>query len=130
MPRRSSSSVRVFYPRVDRESLIRLLRERLPALAARLPLVRVVLFGSWAHGRHTVASDVDVLVIYEGERREDAFSVVKTALAMPGLEPHVYAAREVEASRARLERMLAGGVVLYPQGEGAEELPHRGTRRG
>jgi len=55
-----------------------MLRERLPLLGKRLPLVRVVLFGSWSTGRHTPASDVDLLVIYRGEQREDASSVVKT----------------------------------------------------
>lgn len=91
-----------------------MLRERLPLLAGRLPLVRVVLFGSWAAGRHTAASDVDLLVVYQGDTREDAFGVVKTSLAIPGLEPHVYTEREVETMRDRLARMTAGGIVLFP----------------
>ena len=53
MQRPSSPSVRISYPRCSREGLIRMLRERLPLLAERLPLVRVVLFGSWAAGRVT-----------------------------------------------------------------------------
>ncbi|MDQ7840186.1 MAG: nucleotidyltransferase domain-containing protein [bacterium] len=113
MPSRSSPSARVFFPRFDREALIGALRERMPALAARLPLVRVVLFGSWAAGRHTVASDVDLLVVYQGDQREDAFGAVKTSLAVPGLEPHVYTFQEAEAARDRLDRMTAGGVVLF-----------------
>lgn len=91
-----------------------MLRERLPLLDERLPLVRVVLFGSWAAGRHTPASDVDLLVIYRGEQREEAFRVVKTTLALPGLEPHVYTHHEAETMRNRLARMAAGGIVLFP----------------
>ncbi len=78
--------------------------------------MRVVLFGSWAAGRHTAASDVDLLVVYMGHPREDAFGIVKTTLGIPGLEPHVYAEGEAEGMRDRLDRMTAGGVVLFPDG--------------
>lgn len=121
MQRQSSSSVRVFYPRTSREGLVRVLRERLPLLAGRLPLVRVVLFGSWAAGRHTAASDVDLLVVYQGDAREDAFGIVKTTLAIPGLEPHVYTDREAAMMRHRLARMTAGGVVIFPADAGTEQ---------
>lgn len=117
MPRRSSPSVRIFYPRFSREGLLGLLRGRLPVLEARLPLVRVVLFGSWSRGRHTAASDIDLLVVYAGEPRDDAYALVKTTLAIPRLEPHVYTVREAEACGPRLERMTAGGVVLFPREE-------------
>lgn len=80
-------SVRVSYPKFSRDVLLAMLGERLPRLAERLPLVRVVLFGSWAAGRHTAASDVDLLVVYMGHPREDAFGIVKTTLGTPGLEP-------------------------------------------
>ena len=73
MPRRSSSTVKVFYPTRTREELVALLRRRMPALRDVLPARRVVLFGSYATGRHTVASDVDLLVVYAGPRREDAY---------------------------------------------------------
>lgn len=78
--------------------------------------MRVVLFGSWAVGRHTAASDVDLLVIYRGAARDDAFHVVKSALAIPGLEPHPYTEDEATEMMERLARMTAGGVVVYPDG--------------
>jgi predicted nucleotidyltransferase len=89
---------------------VSLLRKRLPLLAERLPLVRVVLFGSWAHGRQTVASDVDLLVVYRGPRRDDAFREIKLTLGIPGLEPHVYTEEEATLAHPRLARMTAGGV--------------------
>jgi len=46
--------------------LLDLLRKRISALEGKLPLKRVVLFGSYAKGRQTVASDVDLLVVYTG----------------------------------------------------------------
>ena len=66
MPKGSSSSVRVFYPQYDRKGLAALLNARLPFLSAQIPLRRVVLFGSWAKGKATVFSDIDLLVIYQG----------------------------------------------------------------
>jgi len=93
--------------------LIRRLEERMDVLNERLPLLRVVLFGSYARGNHTVASDVDLLVVYQGPAREDAFAVVKKVLSIPGLEPHVYTEEEYRQAEQRIARMTEGGVVLF-----------------
>jgi len=76
MPERSSSSVRVFYPRFDRAWLLQTLRARVDRLRALLPVRRVVLFGSYASGRSTVASDVDLLVVYDDPPRADAYALL------------------------------------------------------
>ena len=55
--------MRVFFPKFDRAELIRQLKERMTDLDQKLRLLRVVLFGSYAHGNYTVASDVDLLVV-------------------------------------------------------------------
>jgi predicted nucleotidyltransferase len=88
MPSASFGSVKLFYPAHDREKLLALLRARLPALAAALPLERVVLFGSQATGRATAFSDIDLLVVYASPPRDDAYAVVKRTLGLRGLEPH------------------------------------------
>ncbi|HXG41246.1 MAG TPA: nucleotidyltransferase domain-containing protein [Dehalococcoidia bacterium] len=106
-------SVRVFYPRLDREQVVAALRERLPRLAQELELALVVLFGSYAHGNYTVASDVDLLVVYRGPERPDAFALVKRLLALPGLEPHVYPEADYQALRPTLEAMTRDGIVLW-----------------
>jgi predicted nucleotidyltransferase len=113
MPTRSSSSVRVFYPRLDRGALIRRLEEGIVRLDARLPLVRVVLFGSWAKGRHTVASDIDLLVVYRGEARADAYALARRTLDVPGIEPHLYTEAEYQTVAGTVDRMIEGGVVLF-----------------
>ncbi len=105
--------MRVFYPKFDRAELIRRLQERIDALNEHLPLLRVVLFGSYAKGNYTVASDVDLLVVYQGPAREDAFAVVKKVLNIPGLEPHVYSEGEYQQAEQRIARMTEGGIVLY-----------------
>lgn len=121
----SSGSVRVFYPKLSREQVVALLRERVPALRKLLPVVRVVLFGSYARGTYTVASDVDVLVVYQGPPREDAYAIVKKGLNIPGLEPHVYTEDEYRAVADTLDRMTADGIVIFPPNAG-EGTPRRG----
>lgn len=116
MHNRSSASVRIFWPRYNREQLIARLRERLPALAAALPLRRVVLFGSWAKGRATAFSDVDLLVVYADPPRPDAFQLVHRSLDLPGLEPHVYSESEAGRLQPVLARMTRDGVVLLAEG--------------
>ncbi|MBC7104933.1 MAG: nucleotidyltransferase domain-containing protein [Firmicutes bacterium] len=114
MPKKSTGSVRIFYPPFSRQELTDLLRRRLPELHGKLPLVKVVLFGSYARGNYTVASDVDLLVVYSGPPRPDAFALVKTCLAVPRLEPHVYAEEEYRRRAQVLSRMTEGGLSLWP----------------
>ena len=67
----------------------------------------------WAKGRQTVASDVDVLIVYRGEPRADAYSLARTMVDVPGLEPHLYTEAEYRAAAATVGRMIEGGVVLW-----------------
>lgn len=106
-------SVRVFFPKFDRAELIHRLMARLGDLKAVLPLRQVVLFGSWARGNFTVASDIDLLVVYQGPPREDVFALVKKTLDIPALEPHVYSEEEYRQLESQIARMTEGGVVLF-----------------
>jgi predicted nucleotidyltransferase len=105
--------VRVHYPRFSRAELVRKITARLPRLNGRLPLGLVVLFGSYAKGRHTAASDVDLLVVYKGGPRDEAYALVREELASPRLEPHLYAESEYGEMRDTIARMVAGGLVLF-----------------
>jgi predicted nucleotidyltransferase len=109
----SFGSVRIFSPRLSRDEVIEHLRARIPHLRARLPLTRLVLFGSYATGRHTVASDIDVLVVYAGDPLPQAYAIVRNALALPGVEPHVYAEREAERMADTIERMIRDGIPVF-----------------
>jgi predicted nucleotidyltransferase len=92
--------------------LIETLRGRLAALAAELPIERAVLFGSWAAGRATAFSDIDVLVVYAGPTRDDTYSLVWRALHLRGLELHLYAETEAERLQPTLARMTRDGIDL------------------
>lgn len=114
MQKESSGAVRIFYPSFDKEGLIQELKKKMGALARELPLSLVVLFGSYAQGNYTVASDVDLLVVYEGKDRKDAFATVKKTMDIPLLEPHVYSMGEYQKLKGVIERMLMRGkVVLF-----------------
>lgn len=113
MPNASSRSVKVFWPRYSRAELIALLRHRAATLPGRLPLTRAALFGSWAAARATAFSDVDVLVVYTGPPRSDAYDLVWEALAgVPRLELHLYTEEQARQLAPTLARMTEGAVDL------------------
>ena len=108
-----SSSVQVFYPKFNKEEIIQAIGKDLENLKRELPLLLVVLFGSYAKGNYTVASDMDLLVIYEGEEKNEAYAIVKRTLNIPRLEPHVYSEYEFEQMKDVVEKMIKGGIILY-----------------
>jgi hypothetical protein len=115
MPTRSSSSVRIFYPKFDQAYLLRILPERLKMLQRELQLLRVVLFGSYAKGNFTVGSDVDLLIVYRGEERADAYAIAKRTLDIPQLEPHLYSEEEYKKMERIISRMSDGGILIFPE---------------
>jgi len=123
MPKRSTGTVTVFYPDYSRQELVELLRRRIQALCEELPVQRAALFGSWARSEHTAASDVDLLVIYSGATRNDACAVVKKAVGVPRLEPHVYSAEEYRWARDAVQKMTAGAVDLLSDTDAEDPAP-------
>lgn len=113
MPTRSSGSVQIFWPAFDRAELIRRLGAGVRRLEGELPLVRVVLFGSQAAGRATVGSDVDLLIVYRGDPRPDAYAAAKRAFGVPRVEPHLYTEAQYRAAATTVERMTRVGVTLF-----------------
>jgi predicted nucleotidyltransferase len=113
----SSGSVRIFYPEFDKEKLIKILKEKLNDLKEELPLHRVILFGSYSYGRHTVGSDIDLLIVYNGEARPDAYAMVKKTINIPRLEPHIYTDEEYQILKSTLNKMTENGVVLFSKEE-------------
>lgn len=114
MPNKSSDSVKVTYPRWTRDELVERLRAGVLSLSSELPVIRAALFGSWAAGRATAFSDIDLLVVYRGPERADAFEAVHRHLRLRGLEPHVYSEEEAGALTATLSRMTRDAIPLYP----------------
>jgi predicted nucleotidyltransferase len=129
MQRESSSSVQIFYPKFDRDELIQALKGKIQELQEKLPLSLVVLFGSYAQGNYTVASDVDLLIIYRGRKRKDAFAAVKKTFDIPLLEPHVYPETEGKNLKTTIDRMITEGVILFSREELAPTRQTKQTRQ-
>lgn len=113
MPTESSRSATISWPTRTQDDLVASIWEALPALQENLPVQRVILFGSYATGRATLTSDVDLLVVYQGPPREDAFATVKKTLPIRGLEPHVYTCESADAQADLLARMTRNGRLVF-----------------
>lgn len=107
------SSARVSYPDRTREEVVGALREELEELADRFPVEKAVLFGSYATGDFTVASDVDLLVVHCADWTDDAYGTIKRSVGVRGLEPHPVPAEEYARRRRHFDRMTEGGVVVF-----------------
>lgn len=110
-------AVRIFYPEFNKEKLIQILKERLKDLKTKLPLDRVILFGSYSKDQYTVASDIDLLIVYSGKARQDAYAIVKKTINIPRLEPHLFTDEECKILKPTLDKMTEKGVVLFSKEE-------------
>jgi hypothetical protein len=113
MLKKSSNSVQIFYPRFDKEQVIQQIRRRLEQLKKELDISLLVLFGSYAKGNFTVASDIDLLIVYRGNERKDAYALIKKTINIPKLEPHAYTERSYKEMEETIERMIEDGIVLF-----------------
>lgn len=99
--------------------MVSLLRGGADSLAGEMPLELVTLFGSWAKGWASASSDIDLLIVYKGPKRRNAFKIVSKTLGIRGVEPHVFAEAEFTAFtkqnlRTRRE-WVEEAVVLFPE---------------
>jgi predicted nucleotidyltransferase len=113
--------VRVTYPALGRVDVVEKLREGCRGLEGKLPISRIILFGSYAQGRYTAGSDIDLIVVYKGREREDAYKTVVNEMGLPRLEPRLYTEEEFDAlmkESPRFAEVLAKeGIVIIGAGE-------------
>ena len=67
---------------MDRERLLRIVRNALPELAARYGVLHLDLFGSFARGEAGSESDVDFLATFQGEPTFTRYMGLKEDLEM------------------------------------------------
>ncbi|MEM1548159.1 MAG: nucleotidyltransferase domain-containing protein [Thermoproteota archaeon] len=96
MLKRSLDSVRIFYPEIDRDNLILVLKDEIGKISERLRIRIVILFGSYATGRYTPASDIDLLVVVEDEDKEKTYSEIFKNLKISNFQLHLYTLKEYE----------------------------------
>ena len=117
MPKKSSNTVKIYYPEFSGEEVIEKIRDRINELLKKLPIKSVILFGSYAENRYTAASDIDLLIVYEDPKRNDAYNICWDELGIPQLQLHVYTSSEfkkLEASGSILPKEVKKkGIVIW-----------------
>lgn len=116
MPEKSSPSVKVFYPKHNTADLVTRLQAKLEEIERLMPVKLMALFGSYAKGNYTVASDIDVLLVYRGPVQEDAYRKARRVLDIPGIELHVYSEDDYQALKPTIDRMLKGSIPILKPG--------------
>ena len=92
----TTARVKVTYPALGRVDVVERLRKARATLEKKLPISRMILFGSYAQDRYTAGSDIDVVVVYMGRERDDAYKTVVDEIGLPRLEARVYTEREFD----------------------------------
>ena len=117
MQGKSSSSVRVYFPKQSKEKIILLLKERVKNLSKEIPIQLFVLFGSYAAGRHTAASDVDVFAVIESEHKNEAYKKILESLDIDNLQLHLYTANEYEKLKTNrpsfVKEVVEKGILIF-----------------
>lgn len=115
MQRRSSSSVKIHYPKFTRAEVIQRLQRNLRELARFTPVKEAYLFGSYAKGNHTASSDIDVLIVVEGEDPDTYKKAYKT-IRLPRLELLMYSGKEyMEMNKNHprtMKKLLEGAIEI------------------
>ncbi|MEM0037103.1 MAG: nucleotidyltransferase domain-containing protein [Candidatus Korarchaeum sp.] len=101
MRRKYSSSVRVFFPKLSQEDVIREVSRVVSLLSESLALKKVVIFGSYAKKRYTAGSDIDLLVVFDDTQCEedDVYKTLMKNIKLPRLELHILSLKEYEEMR-------------------------------
>jgi predicted nucleotidyltransferase len=119
------AQVKVTYPSLSRAEVVDRLRKGYANLTPRLLVSRIILFGSYAKERYTAGSDIDVIVVYRGRARDDAYKTVVNEMGLPRLEARVYTEEEFNALLAgspRFAEMLAKeGILIAGEREWSKE---------
>lgn len=98
MLKKYSSSVKVFFPRYSREEVVKEIYRCVEENRERLGLCKVLLFGSYARGNYTVASDIDIFIVFDdGKSCEDeVYKTLMKCIKLPRVELHIMSRREFE----------------------------------
>jgi hypothetical protein len=115
MRKKSFDSVRVYYPKHSKEELIALLKERVSDLSKRLPIKLAILFGSYAAGRHTVASDIDLFIVVQDLDKNGLYHMIYDGLNLGNLQLHLYTLEEYNKLKGSsfVKEVEEKGVIIF-----------------
>ena len=116
MLKRLSNSVRIYYPKLDKDKLVSFLKQRAENLSKQLPIKTIVLFGSYATRRYTAASDVDVLAVVYGQYK-GLYQKIHEGLGISNLQLHLYTVDEYgklkKNSPSFVREIKAKGILIF-----------------
>lgn len=116
MRRRSSSSVRVFYPRHSQSDVISRVKETVASLSERIALDEVILFGSYAKNKHTVGSDIDIFIVFDESRstEDEIYKIIMKAIKLPRVELHILSNKDYELMKSSkwIETIMEEGIKI------------------
>jgi len=117
MRRKSSSSVRIYFPKLSKEELVHLLKEKVKDLSKELPIKTATLFGSYAADRYTAASDIDVFAVIEGGNKGETYHKLYKGLGIDSLQLHLYTVDEYEKlkrnSPSFIREVKSKGIPIF-----------------
>lgn len=90
--------MRVFFPKHSSEKVINEIKKTIDKLSGKVALEKVMLFGSYAKNRYTVASDIDILVIFDDSRstEDEIYKALMRNIELPRLELHILPKKDYE----------------------------------
>ncbi|MEM2122235.1 MAG: nucleotidyltransferase domain-containing protein [Candidatus Bathyarchaeia archaeon] len=98
MLRKSSNSVKIFFPKYNLEAAIEEIQRTINIFSNRLALERVIIFGSYAKGEYTVASDIDLFIVFDESKcgKDTVYKTLMKNIRLPRLELHILAKKDYE----------------------------------
>ena len=95
--------MKIFFPKFSRKDVIREVSRCVTELHDSLGLEGVILFGSYAKGRYTVASDLDLLIFDDEKSSEDnVYKSLMKSIKLPRVELRIISKREIESYRGSM----------------------------
>ncbi|MBS7611274.1 nucleotidyltransferase domain-containing protein [Candidatus Bathyarchaeota archaeon] len=86
------------FPRFSREEIVKEIGRCVEENRERLGLCKVLLFGSYARGDYTVASDIDIFVVFDDEKssENEVYKTLMKGIKLPRVELHIMSRRRFE----------------------------------
>jgi predicted nucleotidyltransferase len=110
------SSVKVSFPRFSLEDVVEEANRTAHALSKHLGLEKVILFGSYAKKRYTAASDIDLLVVFDGSKSSEdkVYKTLIRTIKLPRLELHILSIKDYMLMKDTkwIETIESEGVVI------------------
>lgn len=91
MQKKSSHSVKIYYPKYSPEEVIKEFKNTIHMLLNKLSIEKAILFGSYAKKRYTVASDIDILIVFDETKysENEVYKILRKNIRIPGIELHI-----------------------------------------